>query len=541
MSILYTVLLLLSAGTCLAAIQMTLRYRQTKGAIAFVAYLFFLFIWSLTYAVHWWVKEPTAKHFWLNMTYFGVVFIPISYFVFALRFTNKDTWLTRSVLALFMIEPIVTLILVWTDPWHGWFFAGKHELAMSTIFDGSALFWFHVVYSYGMLLVVTLILLNAVFRSLLFYRWQLSLVLAGLLLPWIVNILSVLKLTPWPDLDATPIAFTLTALAISYARLGWRFLDIVPVARELLIDNMDDGLLVLDPQNRILDFNAEARKLFVSPNDLVIGKPVASISSRWPEIVEKFLEVKENDVDIELNLNNSLFFHLISKRIFDKRNIFLGRLVTWRDITDRKQVEFDLQEANLSLQNRLREIEKLQQELREQAIRDPLTGLYNRRFLQEVLEKEFLRIRRNQSSLVVVIMDIDHFKLVNDRFGHLGGDHVLQELSDLLKDNLRAGDILCRYGGEELVVVMSGIDLRSAKRRVEGLREEIETMQFTFPKGEMRITVSIGLAIAPLHAESVEGLLRAADDALYEAKAQGKNRVVVYTDKTDRRYIAKTN
>ena len=261
---LYALLLILSSFCCMTAMGAVISRRHAVGAGALIAIFGALSAWSATYAFHWVAQEPRWKYFWLNMTYFGVVMVPAILFIFALRYTGKDGWLRAPVLALFSIEPIAVLILVWSDPWHGWFFAGKRALTDSTILEGGLLFWLHVVYSYGLLLAATGILLTNALRSPRFYRWQVLVFVAGLLLPWLINVLSVAKLTPWQNLDVTPIVFTFTAMVILYDMFGWRMLDILPIARHLLVENLDEGVLVLDNQNRVVDFNPSARQIYAS-------------------------------------------------------------------------------------------------------------------------------------------------------------------------------------------------------------------------------------------------------------------------------------
>jgi len=171
---------------------------------------------------------------------------------------------------------------------------------------------------------------------------------------------------------------------------------------------------------------------------------------------------------------------------------------------------------------------QLRERLREQALRDPLTGLYNRRILEEGLSREIARAGRESTPLVVGFIDIDHFKDFNDTYGHEAGDHVLKQVGGYLRDHTRAGDLVARYGGEEFVTVWLGADLASAFTRAEGLREGVAGLHLEFhgePLGG--VTLSIGIALLGEHGESAEGLLTAADAALYEAKGDGRNRVVV--------------
>ncbi len=172
---------------------------------------------------------------------------------------------------------------------------------------------------------------------------------------------------------------------------------------------------------------------------------------------------------------------------------------------------------------------KLREALREQAIRDPLTGLFNRRYLDETLPRELHRCRRAGAPLAVAMLDLDHFKRFNDACGHEAGDTVLRAVGDLLRRSLRASDVICRYGGEELTVVMPGSSLDDAQTRLDALRQAVMRLTLLQAGGASlpAITVSIGVALAAAEETDATVLLGRADAALYQAKAQGRNRVVV--------------
>ena len=175
---------------------------------------------------------------------------------------------------------------------------------------------------------------------------------------------------------------------------------------------------------------------------------------------------------------------------------------------------------------------RLREKLREQATRDPLTGLFNRRYLDESLSRELHHARRRNSPLCVTMLDLDHFKRFNDTFGHDAGDSLLRELGQVLREKLRKSDILCRYGGEEFVLVLPDSSLANAWERVEQIRLLVREMQIRH--GEQLLgmmTVSAGIAGALEHGSTAGELLRAADNALYVAKQAGRDRVVVYEAK----------
>ena len=196
------------------------------------------------------------------------------------------------------------------------------------------------------------------------------------------------------------------------------------------------------------------------------------------------------------------------------------------DITERKRVEDALRNANTLLENRVAEIEALQAKLSEQAMRDYLTGLFNRRYLDETMEREIARATREARRLSVVMMDIDHFKGINDTFGHQAGDMVLIELGQLLKKYSRTSDIACRYGGDEFVVVMPNATSEHAFKRAEEWREAFAKKKFIADNRKFKTTLSMGIATYSLHASSSIGVFQAADQALYQSKLHN-NQVTV--------------
>lgn len=172
-----------------------------------------------------------------------------------------------------------------------------------------------------------------------------------------------------------------------------------------------------------------------------------------------------------------------------------------------------------------REVLVLQEKLREQLLRDPLTGLYNRRYLQEALDRELHFARRHQQPVSLIMGDLDHFKNVNDQYGHQAGDYVLKAFSELLGRFARASDINCRFGGEEFLLIMPGMHKADAALRAECLRSAIVATRLEFQGCDIALTASFGVAAYPSDGLSADSLVAAADAALYMAKRGGRNRV----------------
>ncbi len=170
---------------------------------------------------------------------------------------------------------------------------------------------------------------------------------------------------------------------------------------------------------------------------------------------------------------------------------------------------------------------KLRQTLRNQSIRDPLTGLFNRRYLDESLKRETSRARRHHISTGIIMIDVDHFKILNDKYGHETGDVVLKELASFLMRDTREEDILCRYGGEEFVLIMPDASLQNTRKRAEQICESIRKhLRIRHDNKVHNITISLGVSTFPEHGNTMEMALNAADTALYQAKEQGRDQVV---------------
>ena len=176
---------------------------------------------------------------------------------------------------------------------------------------------------------------------------------------------------------------------------------------------------------------------------------------------------------------------------------------------------------------------KLRESMRNLSIRDPLTGLFNRRYMEEALALELHRSKRNAAQLAVIMIDIDHFKRFNDNFGHDGGDAVLRSLGNFLKNQVRGSDIACRYGGEEFILILSPSTAEGARLRAEKIRADAEQLSVNHAGRDLgAITLSLGVAVFPDHASEAAATVKAADVALYQAKSGGRNRVVMFAPGT---------
>jgi diguanylate cyclase (GGDEF)-like protein len=219
---------------------------------------------------------------------------------------------------------------------------------------------------------------------------------------------------------------------------------------------------------------------------------------------------------IDLNIRHS--------PLYDNSNNLIGWVLVAHDVTERNRQRHELRVKNDELREQLLAVEQLRAELSELVTRDSLTGLHNRRYLIDALEREVAQARPGVQPLSVVMLDIDHFKRVNDRFGHVVGDEVITATARWITTLIQEGETAARYGGEEFVLVLPGCTAESARRRAEALRELCEVSPVMIGGEAVTSTISVGVAEFR-SSDSPAALIDAADQALYAAKTLGRNRV----------------
>jgi diguanylate cyclase (GGDEF)-like protein/PAS domain S-box-containing protein len=297
---------------------------------------------------------------------------------------------------------------------------------------------------------------------------------------------------------------------------GWK------VSRNALFEEMSDGVIVLDAQNRIADVNAAALNMLDARDAQWVGRGAMPLEKVIPASLLHSNVPTQSDVEVR-NANGEARFLNVRLAPLTKNNPQRGRLMILQDITERKRTEQALERMNRQLQLQLAEIQTLQATLKEQATRDPLTGLFNRRFLLEMLGKELNQSARTRRPVGVILMDIDHFKSFNDTYGHAAGDVMLKALSDWLRAKTRRGDLVCRYGGEEFLVVMTGAPASVCRKRAQEWCDGFRELRIWHEDTLLHATLSLGAATSPTHGATPEDLIHAADMAMYAAKQAGRD------------------
>lgn len=536
--IVFSIILIINAAAALTIAVILTRRPRKPGINSLTLMLTGLTIWSLSYGLIALSPDLESKIFWLRVENIGIQTVPVLWFFFAMKYTRRDQWLTGKpiTMAAFWIIPGTALFFILSDAWfHLYYTSARIATADGgpLIISRGIMYWIDLVYVYVLYLTGLVALVNRFVQSRAVYRRQAPYLIGAVVIPFAFNLVyqlapGILPLFPAP-VDLTPLSFTLTAVLLAADIFGLRLLDIVPIARDNVMESIPEMVFVLDEKERIIDANAVAQKWLGKPISEIIGREPIEVFQKWPQLLQRFFFLEYTREEIEIPGNPPRMLETIITPIYNRASQLEGRVILAYDITDRKKLEEELKTTNQALQVQLDENERLRIQLQEQAIRDPLTGVFNRRYLAEALDKENARAIREESPFSLIVLDVDFFKKVNDTYGHKCGDLVLQSLAKFLQDNTRRSDIVCRFGGEEFVILMPDAAVEDAHERAERFRRQFEAHVIEYEGKQVKSTFSAGVASFPIHSRSGDALLNMADMALYQSKAGGRNRVTVYS------------
>ncbi|MCK4783511.1 MAG: PAS domain S-box protein, partial [Desulfobacteraceae bacterium] len=347
---LYLLSLIASAMIAAALAYFLWRRRTKPGATPAVWMLLAVIVWSLAYILQFKSTTLSGQIFATNIQYFGIVTVPVMWFVFSLQYTGHDRWLTRRNLFLLAIVPFLTLVLAWTNGIDGLMWHGRHlETSGPFIIIAKTYgpwFWIHTSYLYLLILSGAFFLLQRLFRPPHLYRRQSIAILICVIVPLAWNVLYVFNLAPIYRVDLTPSAFVISGLAIAWGLFQVRLFDVIPVARDTAIESMSNGVVVLDIQNRFIDLNRAAERILGCTSSEAIGQPVADVLSEQPNLVELFCgmtDVAEGHVEVEAEKGETQYYYASDiSPIYDRRGHLTGRLIILSDITKRKRLEEEL-------------------------------------------------------------------------------------------------------------------------------------------------------------------------------------------------------
>lgn len=479
-----------------------------RGRRAFILFCFAAGYWSFTEGLLYLGFDIETNFLITCFQYLGIVLTAPTCLILSCIIFGFESWLKPYRARLLYIVPLFSLIAVWTTSYHHLFYTDWYTITSGPFpmlgIDHGPLFWVSIGYHYLLLAVAFFLLLHQFLTSSGFKRGQAGVILTSLFIVWVANGIYITGHSPVRNMDLSPIAFSFVALSFAWGFYRYNFLDIMPIAKAEIFDGFDDAILVLDKKNRFVSINPAGERLIKKSFADVSGKKIDEVIDEWPKQSKGYPEHTSKELTLN-RLNQELTYELRFSILKDWRGNSIGQLVVFYNITKRKRLE---------------------KKLFEMATTDPLTGVCNRRRIFELADAEFKKNKRYGSSLSAIMIDIDYFKQVNDRYGHDAGDTVLKTLIQTCRPNLRTTDHLGRLGGEEFIVLLTETKLSNAERCAEKLRAIIEATAVPVKDNVINITISLGVVAIEAQDESFRDTLKRADQALYQAKSEGRNRVI---------------
>jgi diguanylate cyclase (GGDEF)-like protein/PAS domain S-box-containing protein len=305
-----------------------------------------------------------------------------------------------------------------------------------------------------------------------------------------------------------------------------------------LLSEVKQAVIATDLNGRYIYWNPYAEKLFGYQQADMLGKIntdgftsqtliVQTAAIRSQVLAE---HIWKEELQTKTSAGEALILESTTSLLFDEHEKPIGYVSVMEEISERKRAEEALQNSNQKLSQQLETIEQLQEKLRHQAIHDALTGLYNRHYLSEVLELVIIRSEREKTPLSIVMADVDFFKVINDSYGHPVGDLFLIEIANLLKKQVRGSDFVCRFGGEEFLLVLPGATMQFAMKRAEEIRQKCAEIVIDHAGKAITATISLGVATFPDQGRQGSEVIVKADQALYQSKQAGRDRVTGWID-----------
>ncbi|UKS28893.1 diguanylate cyclase [Paenibacillus sp. HWE-109] len=491
---------------CLYAL---IKRSEIPGALTFVLYTATQAIYI--FAVSFEMASATIEQIkgWTIVEYIGISAAPALGLILVLQYIGKK--LTRTMVAAFFIIPVITFVMVATNDYHHLFyktifFRNDTTMPMTDIEIGQ---WYivHGAYTFGCMLAAVVLLIRKWAKTKKAHRLQLVILIIGQFLPMVSAFVYLMGLTPY-SIDPVPLVLCVTSAVYIWAMVSTRVMTIVPIAKESIFESMQEGVIVMDYANRLIDFNGAIHKMVPNLTLDLIGLTLDEAWIRltgtdFPAVV--LLDgTKQGEIVWRAAGGLPCYYQVRSSIVRGRSGESLGSLLMFIDVTEQRL---------------------LQDQLKQLAYYDGLTKLLNR---TEFIHRSKLLLdeaAQTKIPVAIVLFDIDHFKNINDTYGHETGDRAIQHVVRLAREALDPDVLFGRYGGEEFVFIMASYSLNETAELAERIRSLLANTPLSSTFGSIVITASFGLAARGDSGDTLEALLRDADMALYQAKRAGRNQV----------------
>lgn len=423
---LYAISLMIAGGIAgLTSIATFIKSGSTVRTFSFM--MAGVTIWALAYAFELSTRSLENMLFWINIEYIGIALIPAFWLLFCMQFTGFDKWLNKKTILLIFLLPAVTLLMVWTNEWHHLHYSRTSVTELEELFllniEVGPWYIIHTIVFYMFLLAGFVLLLKRYFATNRIIKKQILFILTGAIIPWIANITYLAGIRPFEHLDITPYAFVITGIVISIGLIRFKLFELLPVAREKIIEEMNEGVLILDEQFQVLDLNPAMRHLLKPINKSVVGKSFFSIFNDQESLFKLLRQKKSSILDLLIKIDrHTRHFEVNIKPLHNKKGLITGMFLIFRDITERKKNEAELiqskREAEAANKTKSEFLANMSHE-----IRTPLHGIIGfldllmKTDLNQVQQQYLETVDESAKSLSDIINDIlDLSKIESGKF-----------------------------------------------------------------------------------------------------------------------------
>lgn len=475
---------------------------QCKG---FLGVVLSIFIYSLFYSFEITSFNLTYMKYLQAIKYIGILFIPAFWLIVVLEYTNRSIYITKSSYIGIFFMPICLIILNFTNDYHHFFYKSYsynvvNFFSIENIKPG-------IGYEISIIYVIICIFIGSVFQVEHFiknrdiYIKRNSDILIISLIFWFGYAIYMFGIIH-TEIDIAPAIIEVVCLIYAYVLLKSDDNETLTTAKHIAFDNIKESIIVLSMDNKIVNINRRASELFEKKSNSIIGEDICELFKNYKEFIKHINDNKDKTFDFEIKEESCCFKCKIN-------------------IVNRRRSKFKILILSDNTKQNL-----LIRRLLYYATTDSLTGVYNRNYFFKVANAKIQDSIKSCKGISLLMIDLDKFKIINDTYGHAVGDIVIKRTMEACKKVLDKNCCIGRYGGEEFAILLESVNDKQALETGEKIRAQIEKSLILEEGKYIKITVSIGI-FSSTREESLENMLKFADEALYKAKNSGRNRVVM--------------
>lgn len=470
--------------------------RSITGALALSGFAFSVAIYTFFAALEMAVVGEAIKITMSKLEYVGSCLLPAFFLTLAFQYTQKENLLKKWYVILILWGTGIFIILAaWTNEFHYLVWTDFHWLAEKgknvLIYEHGPIFWAYPCYIVSIVLLAVFLLLRGIILKPPTYIRQSIALIVGMFIPLAGGFMYVTGLNPLPGVDLYALSFPFSIIALSIGIFQFNLLNIVPIARDALVESMVDGIIVMDVNDRLIDINKAARNIFKILDPDIVGRDSEEVFKNHPEMVLQFDNTLENQGEIIVNDDPIQVLSVRITPVLNSSKRSVGKLIVLHDITERKIAE---------------------KRMEFYSTHDVLTGVYNRYFF----ESEIRRIKKKKSFPVsVMVCDLNNLKDINDEFGHARGDEVLKQTAGLLRNTFRDGDSIARIGGDEFAILLPKTCKEDAEQMFKRLKRNIAI--FNRECKRHPVDIAIGMDTCE-KGDDLRQIIQRADDHMYSDK-----------------------